>query len=48
MKVGHAKVSAHDQSFDLQFDALEEAGCQRISLIRHLVLERSAQDLMIY
>lgn len=30
MKIGYARVSTPDQSFDLQIDALEKAGCERI------------------
>ena len=30
MKIGYARVSTRDQSFDLQTDALEQAGCEQI------------------
>ncbi|NET71368.1 MAG: recombinase family protein [Sphaerospermopsis sp. SIO1G2] len=30
MKIGYARVSTRDQSFDLQEDALTEAGCEKI------------------
>jgi DNA invertase Pin-like site-specific DNA recombinase len=30
MKFGYARVSTFDQSFDLQFDALQKVGCERI------------------
>ena len=30
MKVGYARVSTKDQSFDLQVDALQAAGCKKI------------------
>ncbi len=30
MKVGYARVSTKDQSFDLQVDALRKAGCEKI------------------
>ena len=30
MKIGYARVSTRDQSFDLQADALTEAGCGKL------------------
>ena len=30
MKIGYARVSTHDQNYDLQKDALEKAGCKKI------------------
>jgi len=30
MKIGYARVSTRDQSFDLQADALTEAGCDKL------------------
>jgi DNA invertase Pin-like site-specific DNA recombinase len=30
MKVGYARVSTHEQNLDLQEDALEKVGCERI------------------
>lgn len=30
MKVGYARVSTHDQNLDLQIDALNKAGCEKI------------------
>ena len=30
MKIGYARVSTHDQNFDLQIDALKKEGCQKI------------------
>ena len=30
MLVGYARISTSDQSFDLQIDALEKAGCKKI------------------
>ena len=30
MKIGYARVSTPDQSFDLQVDALQKAGCEKI------------------
>ena len=30
MKIGYARVSTHDQNLDLQRDALEKAGCEKV------------------
>lgn len=30
MKIGYARISTLDQNHDLQFDALEQAGCEKI------------------
>ena len=30
MKIGYARISTKDQKFDLQIDALENAGCEKI------------------
>ena len=30
MKIGYARISTKDQSFDLQIDALNKAGCEKI------------------
>ena len=30
MKIGYARVSTGEQKMDLQLDALEEAGCERV------------------
>ena len=34
MDIGYARVSTHDQNLDLQTDALQQAGCQRIYVDR--------------
>ena len=34
MLIGYARVSTHDQNLDLQKDALEKAGCERIYVER--------------
>jgi DNA invertase Pin-like site-specific DNA recombinase len=34
MYIGYARVSAHEQHLDLQQDALQQAGCQRIIVDR--------------
>jgi len=31
MKIGYARVSKHEQNFELQIDALQSAGCEKIS-----------------
>lgn len=30
MKIGYARVSTRDQNLDLQIEALEKAGCEKI------------------
>lgn len=30
MKIGYARVSTKDQNLDLQIEALEKAGCEKI------------------
>ena len=30
MKIGYARISTKEQSFDLQIDALKKAGCKKI------------------
>lgn len=30
MKIGYARISTLDQNHDLQFDALKQAGCEKI------------------
>lgn len=34
MKIGYARISTHEQSLDLQKDALEAAGCEKIIVDR--------------
>ena len=34
MLIGYARVSTHDQNLDLQHDALEAAGCERVIVDR--------------
>jgi DNA invertase Pin-like site-specific DNA recombinase len=43
MDVGYARVSTGDQNMDLQRDALEEAGCERLSIFS-TTLYRYASD----
>lgn len=31
MKIGYARVSTKDQNLDLQIEALEKAGCEKIT-----------------
>jgi len=49
MKIGYARVSTKDQSFDLQLDALEAAGCERIykEVVSGAKSERNALDKLL-
>lgn len=53
MKIGYARVSSSGQSLDVQLEALEDAGCEKIyrekesgrSTVKRLELERAIEDL---
>jgi len=46
MKIGYARVSTGEQKMDLQLDALEEAGCERVYVWRLDRFGRSLKDLV--
>lgn len=49
MKIGYARVSTKEQSFDLQVDALEKAGCQKIykEVVSGVKAERKALNNLL-
>ena len=49
MKIGYARVSTKDQNLDLQIEALEKAGCEKIyqEKISGATKNRSELDKMI-
>ena len=50
MKIGYARISTKDQSFDLQVDALESAGCEQIyqEVVSGAKSERKALDKLLH
>jgi hypothetical protein len=49
MKVGYARVSTREQSFDLQIDALQKAGCEKVyrDLVSGARAERPVLERML-
>lgn len=49
MKIGYARVSTREQSFDLQLDALRRAGCEKIyqEIVSGAQAIRPQLDLML-
>jgi hypothetical protein len=49
MKVGYARVSIREQSFDLQIDALQKAGCEKVyrDLVSGARAERPVLERML-
>lgn len=45
MKIGYACVSTHDQNLDLQMDALQKAGCEKIFTDKISVTKFSREGL---
>ena len=45
MKIGYTRISTKEQSFDLQLDALQKAGCEKI--YREVVNGARAERLVL-
>ena len=48
MIIGYARVSTDDQHLDLQRDALQKAGCERLLKIKPVVSKQIVQGLVNY